>query len=176
VKRFDRRALDAWTDHDLEGLKSLGFEPQGRLEDGVHTIAVLTGAEPPTYVLLYEGTPYVEFQSFFKRGYAAVTTDTPLRVDEFGEHEGRRERHKTTSQHRFLEPQALFEAHRQLVGELSPRRGALRDTEGLDGAEKRLRDMEGRMSWRDLQAIITLILVFVATIALAAGALAYFGD
>lgn len=165
-----------WTDHDLDMLVALGFQVEGRLDDGVNSIAVLTSPEPPTYALLYEGTPYIELHTLFGRRYSAVTTDTPLRVDEFGEHEGRKERPRETVQHRFLESRALLDAHRRLVGELTEVRSAPRPTEGLQGAKQHLVALRGRRSWRDYQSLVALALVFISSIALAAGALAYFGE
>jgi hypothetical protein len=154
----------------------LGFEVQGRLDDGVNSVAVLTHTTPPTYAFLYAGTPFVELHSLFARGFSAITSDTPSRVDEFGEHEGRHDRRKSTSQHRFLDAASLLEAHRTLVRELTENRGPPHPTRGLQGAEQRLLSLAGRRSWRDVRALVTLALVFVGSLALAWAALAYFGE
>lgn len=168
--------VGAWSGRDLGSLEALGFEAQGRLEDGVNAIAVLTLAEPGTYACLYDGTPYVEFHTQLERGYWVVTTDTPSRVDEFGEHEGRREQPHRTTQHRFLEPDGLLQAHRQLVDEVATTRGAPRPALGLEGAQRMLLALHERRSWRDFWSIMKLILIFAASVALALGALTYFGE
>ncbi|MEM6860859.1 MAG: hypothetical protein AAF627_08920 [Myxococcota bacterium] len=176
MKLTENAEIGDWPDHELAQLEALGFVPMGRLDDGVNNVAVLTHPAPPTYALLYAGTPYVEFHSLHPRGYGSVTTDAPSRVDEFGEHEGRRDRPEGTTLHRLLEPAALFGVHKALVEELSPSRGSAQPTKGLEGARRRLEALVGRSSWRDIQSLATLALVFVSTIALAAAALSFFGE
>lgn len=177
MARYETRELEpsAWTDHDVEALRKLGFELVGRVDDGVQTVAVLARHEPETWALLYEGTPYVEYHSVFSRGFAVVTSDTPLRVDEFGEHEGRRERKTHLANHRFLPPGELFEAHRAVVAQVTAQRGAPRAVGTVDAALARLRALEGKRSLEDYKSLVLIASVFVATIALALAALAYFG-
>lgn len=178
VTRYATGPLDSdgWTDHDLTAFRALGFEPLGRVEAGAHTVAVLSRAEPSTLALLYEGTPYIELHSVFGRGFALVTTDTPLRVDEFGEHEGERARKTHLAQHRFLPLDGLMRAHQARVDEVSAQRGPARPLDALDAAVARLRALEGRRSFDDYKGLALLAAVFVGTIVLAVGALAYFAD
>ena len=178
VSRYETRELDptTWTDHDVEALRKLGFDLVGRVDDGAQSVAVLARHDPETWALLYEGTPYVEYHSVFGRGFAVVTTDTPLRVDEFGEHEGQRERKTHLANHRFLPPDELLEAHRTVVEETAATWGPPRPVGPMEGAVARLRALEGKRSIDDYRSLLLIASVFVGTIALAVAALAYFGD
>lgn len=167
------RPIEAWSDHDLSTLEGLGFERLGRVEDGVHEIAVLVHREPETLALLYEGTPHIELHSVLGRGFAAVTTDAPLRVDEFGEHQGRRERPGAITEHRFVPAAELLDLHRGLVEELRSARGEPRPA-GREALERRIRDLKGKRPLSDYRGLLLIASIFVGTIALAIAALAYF--
>jgi len=174
VKAVQTQEIGSWTDHDLDAFRELGFEPVAQIDDQAQSIAVLSFHDPETFAFLYAGTPYVELHTVFARGFAVVTSDTPLRVDEFGEHEGRKERPGWIANHRFLPLPELLAAHRALVTEVSGQRGPPRDARDVRGALRRLHDLEGKRSLADYRGLFLLAAVFVGTIALAVGALFYF--
>lgn len=178
MKRFEHQPIEPsrWSDHDLSRFEALGFRPVARIDDGVQTVAAFQHPEHRTWAFLYEGTPYVEYHSVLGSGFAVVSTDTPLRVDEFGEHAGRKDRKRQVSNHAFLPAEALLESHLRLVEELASSRGAPQPVGGPREAIQRLKQLEGSRSLADYRGLLLLAAVFLGTIALAVAGLEYFGD